>query len=39
MNNIGFQDTERLVSTSAIREDGDNENSLRPKSLGEYIGQ
>ena len=39
MNNIGFQDAERLVSTSAIREDGDNENSLRPKSLGEYIGQ
>ncbi|MBQ7902240.1 MAG: Holliday junction branch migration DNA helicase RuvB [Oscillospiraceae bacterium] len=39
MNNIGFQDTERLVSTSAIREDGDNENSLRPKSLAEYIGQ
>ena len=39
MNNIGFQDTERLVSTSAIREDGDNENSLRPKSLSEYIGQ
>ena len=39
MNNTGFQDTERLVSTSAIREDGDNENSLRPKSLSEYIGQ
>ena len=39
MNNISFQDTERLVSTSAIREDGDNENSLRPKSLSEYIGQ
>lgn len=39
MNNIGFQDTERLVSTSALREDGDNENSLRPKSLSEYIGQ
>ncbi|MBP0980366.1 MAG: Holliday junction branch migration DNA helicase RuvB, partial [Oscillospiraceae bacterium] len=39
MNNIGFQDAERLVSTSAIREDGDNENSLRPKSLSEYIGQ
>ncbi len=39
MNNIGFQNTERLVSTSAIREDNDNENSLRPKSLAEYIGQ
>ena len=39
MNNIGFQDTERLVSTSAIREDGDNENSFRPKSLSEYIVQ
>ncbi len=39
MNNIGFQDTDRLVSTSAIREDSENENSLRPKSLGEYIGQ
>ena len=39
MNNIGFQDTERLISTSAIREDSENENSLRPKSLSEYIGQ
>ncbi len=39
MNNIGFQDAERLVSTAAIREDNDNENSLRPKSLSEYIGQ
>ena len=24
MNNIGFQDTERLISTSAIREDSEN---------------
>lgn len=39
MNNIGFQDTERLMSTSAISEDNDNENSLRPKSLSDYIGQ
>ena len=39
MNNIGFQDTERLISTSAISEDSENENSLRPKSLSEYIGQ
>jgi len=39
MNNIGFQDVDRLVSTAAIAEDGDNENSLRPKTLAEYIGQ
>lgn len=41
MNNIGFQDTERLISTSAISEDNENENenSLRPKTLEDYIGQ
>ena len=39
MNTIGFQDADRLVSTRAINEDNENENSLRPKSLGEYIGQ
>ncbi len=39
MNNIGFQDTERLVATHAITEDNDNENSLRPKALEDYIGQ
>ncbi len=39
MNEIAFQDAERLISTSEIREDSDNENSLRPKSLEEYVGQ
>lgn len=39
MNNIGFQDVERLVSPSAIGEDFENENSLRPKALADYIGQ
>ncbi len=39
MNNIGFQDTERLISTRAISEDTENENSLRPKALADYIGQ
>ena len=39
MNVIGFQDADRLVSTRAMQEDNENENSLRPKSLSEYIGQ
>lgn len=39
MNVIGFQDADRLVSTRAMQEDSENENSLRPKSLSEYIGQ
>ena len=39
MNVIGFQDADRLVSTHAMQEDNENENSLRPKSLAEYIGQ
>ena len=39
MNNIGFQDTDRLISTSELAEDKDNENSLRPKTLADYIGQ
>jgi len=39
MNVIGFQDADRLVSTRAMQEDNENENSLRPKSLAEYIGQ
>ena len=39
MNVIGFQDADRLVSTHAMQEDSENENSLRPKSLAEYIGQ
>lgn len=39
MNNIEFQDAQRLMSTSAISEDMENENSLRPKSLEDYIGQ
>ncbi len=29
----------RLIETAAIEEDFDNENSLRPKTLEEYIGQ
>lgn len=39
MNNIEFQDTERLVTSHRIPEDKDNENSLRPRTLAEYIGQ
>lgn len=29
----------RLVAPETLEEDGENENSLRPKTLGEYIGQ
>lgn len=39
MNNIGFQDKDRLVSVREMEEDKNNENSLRPKTLDEYIGQ
>ncbi len=39
MNNIGFQDSERLMSTSATQEDEVIDTSLRPKTLSEYIGQ
>lgn len=39
MNTIGFQDMDRLVTTHVISEDTENENSLRPKALEEYIGQ
>ncbi len=39
MNEIAFQDMDRLISTSEIAEDSDNENSLRPKTLDEYVGQ
>jgi len=34
----GFETEEPLVATSLLRED-ENENSLRPKTLAEYIGQ
>ncbi len=34
-----FDFENRLVSTDALSEDGDNELSLRPKTLEEYIGQ
>ena len=39
MNNIGFQDKDRLVSAREMEEDRNNENSLRPKTLDDYIGQ
>ncbi len=39
MNEIAFQDMDRLISTAEIAEDSDNENSLRPKTLDEYVGQ
>ena len=29
----------RIVSPDYIRDDSENENSLRPKTLDEYIGQ
>ncbi len=38
-NEIGFSDNERLISPMAQREDIDNENSLRPQRLAEYVGQ
>ena len=31
MNNIGFQDSARLMSADAMSEDEENEVSLRPK--------
>ena len=34
-----MQDEERLITTGFREEDGDTEQSLRPHSLGEYIGQ
>ena len=34
-----MQDEERLITTGFREEDGDAEQSLRPHSLGEYIGQ
>ena len=34
-----MQDVERLITTGFREEDGDAEQSLRPHSLGEYIGQ
>ena len=34
-----MQDEERLITTDFREEDGDAEQSLRPHSLGEYIGQ
>ena len=39
MNNIGFQDSARLMSADAMSEDEENEVSLRPKTLDDYIGQ
>lgn len=38
-NEIGFSDNERLISPMAQREDIDNENSLRPQRLADYVGQ
>ena len=37
-DNGGFETEEPLVTTSLTRDD-EGEGSLRPKSLGEYIGQ
>ena len=37
-SDTGFETEEPLVATSLLRED-DNEGSLRPKTLAEYIGQ
>ncbi len=34
-----MDDENRIVTTSEIMEDGENEKSLRPKALDEYIGQ
>ena len=34
-----FDFENRIMTTSAIKDDGDSENSLRPKTLDEYIGQ
>ena len=34
-----MQDEDRLITTGFREEDGDSEQSLRPHSLGEYIGQ
>ena len=39
MNNIGFQNSARLMSADAMSEDEENEVSLRPKTLDDYIGQ
>lgn len=34
-----FNEDERIIASSYMKEDSDNENSLRPKTLEEYIGQ
>jgi Holliday junction DNA helicase RuvB len=44
VNDFGFSEDDldlenRIVSTSYTAEDGDVENSLRPKRLEDYIGQ
>lgn len=38
-NEIGFTDTERLVSPMAKGEDFDSESNLRPQRLCDYVGQ
>ena len=38
-NRIGYSPDDRIVTTSYSPEDSDAENSLRPRSLAEYIGQ
>ena len=38
-NRIGYSPDDRIVTTSYSPEDSDAENSLRPRSLSEYIGQ
>jgi Holliday junction DNA helicase RuvB len=37
MNN--FEDSERFISSNMISEDVENEFSLRPKTMSEYVGQ
>ena len=38
-NRIGYSPDDRIVTTSYSPEDSDTDSSLRPRSLGEYIGQ
>lgn len=38
-NRIGYSPEDRIVTTSYSPEDSDTDNSLRPRSLNEYIGQ
>lgn len=35
----GFEDEERFMSSMPLSTDGDNENTLRPKTMDDYVGQ